>query len=125
MNGNKWNVDLDTTCSGNTLTEKNIIELINMKEEDFYVTLYEDNMFDVGHWIGTKDFQYITENWADMFQYTREGLENLNYYRKTRSNMTDQQFDKLCDIIAAYANGYENELEVKCIRNYKDEKSNK
>lgn len=88
-------------------------------KENFYINIYEDDLFDVGHWIGTKDFQYVTENWADMFQYTHEGLENLNYYRKTRSNMTDQQFDKLCDIIAAYANGYENELKVKHIRNYK------
>lgn len=37
MNGNKWNVDLDTTCSGNTLVEKNIIELINMENKYVYL----------------------------------------------------------------------------------------
>lgn len=85
-----------------------------MKYIDIFI---DDNKhdFSVGHWIGTQDFQYITENWADEFRYTTEGLSNLDYYRKRRSSMTDEEFDLLCEIIAAYANNYIDELDIKFI----------
>lgn len=73
--------------------------------EERYLILYEKDTFEVGHWLGTHDFQFNDcEHGAEIFNYTLEDLEKLKEYGKLWCNMSDNDFDKLCDIIAAFAN---------------------
>jgi len=73
--------------------------------EERYLILYEKDTFEVGHWLGTHDFQFNDwEHGAEIFKYTLEDLEKLKEYGKLWCNMSDNDFDKLCDIIAAFDN---------------------
>lgn len=64
--------------------------------------LYEDNTFKVA-WINrTKDFVITAKKLSNnvIINYTLSDLNKLNHYRLVYSKMTDNEFDRLCDVIA-------------------------
>lgn len=90
--------------------------------EHNYITLYEktgkDYKFTVGHFLGTNQFPYFIDDLidgpkaTDILFYTLEDLGKLKELGKTYCNMSDTDFDKLCDIIAYFDNIKSNVYEI-------------
>lgn len=76
-----------------------------LKDEESYCNIYEDKEsdFSIGWWIGTKDFQWVTEHGSNIINYP-EGMEELDHMRRYHSNMSDSEFDRFCDVFGFLSN---------------------
>lgn len=88
--------------------ENNIIEI--------YTKKYKDYKFELIHFLGTNEFHYTVyedgyPKETDIIFYELYGwqsLEQLKNVGKKYCNMSNKDFDILCDIIAYFTNIYDN-----------------
>jgi len=90
--------------------------------EHNYIILYEktgkDYKFTVGHFLGSEEFPYFIDDLidgpkeTDILFYTLEDLGKLEELGKTYCDMSDTDFDTLCDTIAYFANIKSNVYEI-------------
>jgi len=75
-----------------------------LDEDISYFNIYEDDDFAIGWWVGTDDFQWTAWDYGGNIVHYPEGMEELEWARKKYSKMTDDEFDKFCDIFGCLSN---------------------